>query len=108
MDRFATMVLLLTAVALPALLFLLFRPRSRLTALAAALVAIAAGWSFNVSCIVATEAIAAVKSAQVEKSSIAVAVNFGWICPLVIVLLSAIVWSFATRRSSSRLHHGSI
>jgi membrane protein implicated in regulation of membrane protease activity len=98
MENFATIVLLLTALALPVVLFLLFRPRSRLSALGAAAVAVAAGWSFNVACIFATEAIAAKEPSQVDGSSLSIAVAYGWACPLALVLVTWLVWHFVTRR----------
>jgi len=101
MERFATTVLLLTALALPVVLFLLFRPRSRLKSLVAAAVGVAAGWSFNVACIFATEAIAAKDPSQVNSANLAIAVTYGWACPLVLVLVTWLVWHFATRRMSS-------
>jgi hypothetical protein len=99
MEHFATTVLLLTALALPVLLFLLFRPRSHLRALVAAIVGVAAGWSFNVACVFATEAIAAKGPAQADASNLAIAVTYGWVCPLILVLISWVVWHFATRRT---------
>lgn len=98
MEKFATTVLLLTALALPVVLFLLFRPRSRLNALVAAAVAVAAGWSFNVACVFATEAIAGKEPSQVNGSNLAIAVTYGWVCPLALVLVAWLAWHLATRR----------
>ena len=98
METFATTVLLLTALALPVVLFLLFRPRSHLRALVAALVGVAAGWSFNVAYVFASEAIAAKDPSRVDSSNLAIAVTYGWACPLILVLITWVVWHFATRR----------
>jgi hypothetical protein len=99
MEKFATTILLLTALALPVVLFLLFRPRSRLGVLVAAAVAVAAGWSFNIACVYATEAMAAVRDpSQVNSASVAIAVGFGWVCPLILVLITWLAWHFVTRR----------
>lgn len=100
MESFATTVLLLTALALPVVLFLLFRPRSRLRALVAAAVGVAAGWSFNVAYVFATEAIAAKDPSQANGSNLAIAVTYGWACPLILVLITWLAWNFATRRRS--------
>lgn len=100
MENFAVTILLLTALALPVVLFLLFRPRSRLNALVAAAVGVAAGWSFNVAYVFATEAIAAKDPSQVNSANLAIAVTYGWVCPLILVLITWLVWHFATRRMS--------
>jgi len=100
MENFATAVLLLTALALPVVLFLLFRPRSHLRALIATAVGVAAGWSFNVAYVFATEAIAAKGPSQVDSSNLAIAVTYGWACPLILVVITWVVWHFATRRMS--------
>jgi hypothetical protein len=100
MENFAVTVLMLTALALPVGVFLVFRPRSRANTLVAAAVAIAAGWAFNVACIYATEAIAAGTTARIDRANVAIAVNFGWICPLVLVLGTWLVWRVIARRAS--------
>ena len=100
MENFATTVLLLTALALPVVLFLLFRPRSRSSALVAAAVGVVAGWSFNVAYVFATEAIAAKGPSQADSANLAIAVTYGWVCPLALVLITWLAWHFATRRRS--------
>jgi hypothetical protein len=97
METFSTTVLLLVALALPVVLFLVFRPRSRTRRLLAAAVAIAAGWAFNVAFVVASEAMAANHAAPPEPSNLAIAANFGWACPLVLVLVTWLAWHVATR-----------
>lgn len=99
MDNFATTVLLLTAVALPVLIFLLLRPRSHLGRVVAATLAVAAGWSFNVACIVATQAISG--PSKVDGDFLDIAISFGWACPSVLVLLTWLVWHFAARRGDA-------
>ena len=97
MENFATTVLLLTG--LPVVLFLLFRPRSRSSALVATAVGVVAGWSFNVACVFATDAIAAKDASQADSANLAIAVTYGWACPLALVLITWLVWHFATRRT---------
>ena len=101
MENFAVIVLFLTALALPVMLFLLFRPRSRSSALVAVAAGVAAGWSFNVACIFATEAITAQSPSQANSANLAIAVSYGWACPLFLVLVTWLAWHFATRRINS-------
>lgn len=98
MDSFATTVLFLTAIALPAVLFLLFRPRSRLKRACAAIIAIALGWSFNVACVVATQSIAG--PSKIDGDILDIAIAYGWACPSVLVLLTWLAWHLATRRKT--------
>ena len=100
MEKFADLVLLFTALALPVVLFLLFRPRSRSAAALALVVAVAVGWSFNVAYIFTTETSAVKDPSQLNGENLAIAVNYGWVCPLVFALFTWIVWHFATRRSA--------
>jgi len=78
-------ILLLTALALPVAMFWLLKSRSGLSGLAAAAISVAAGWALNVAWAFAAH------------ESFAIAAAFGWICPTVLVLLTWLVWRFATR-----------
>lgn len=98
MAAFANAVLLLTALLLPVLLFLLFRPRSRGGNVLAAVVAIGAGWAFNVACIVAMQALAVAAGEAADPGSVSVATRFGWGCPTVLVLLTWGVLHLVRRR----------
>lgn len=98
MAAFANAVLLLTALLLPVLLFLLFRARSRGGNVLAAVVAIGAGWAFNVACIVATQALAVGAGEAADPAMVLVATRFGWACPAVLVGVAWLVWHLITRR----------
>lgn len=100
MTAFANAVLLLTALVLPVLLFVLFRPRTRGKTLLAAAVAIAAGWAFNVACIVAMQALSVGEGTPADPSMVSVATRFGWACPGVLVLLTALMWRWIARRGA--------
>jgi len=81
-------ILLLTALALPVAMFWLLKSRSRLSGLAAAAISVAAGWALNLVWAFAAH------------ESFATAAAFGWVCPTVLVLLTWLVWRFATRRGA--------
>ena len=100
MTAFANAVLLLAALALPVLVFMLFRPRTRAATLLAAALAIALGWAFNVACVVALQALAVGEGTPADPSMLAVATRFGWACPSVLVLLTALVWRWVARRGA--------
>jgi uncharacterized PurR-regulated membrane protein YhhQ (DUF165 family) len=100
MEKFAVTILWLTALALPVIVFLLFRPRSRLRGLLAAAVAVAAGWSFNLACAVAAQAITAKDPSEINGAANAFAAVFGWVIPTVLVLLTWLAWGSIARRMS--------
>ena len=97
MNMLAIAVLFSTALVLPVVLFLLFRPRNRAGRILATVVAVAAGWAFNVACIVAVEAIDP-GSLGGDGDNLAVVTSFGWVCPLVTVLVTWLVWHLLGRR----------
>jgi hypothetical protein len=82
-------VLLITALALPVLLYWLLKSRSHLSDLIVAAIAILVGWALNLAW------------AAVARESLAVAGAFGWVCPSVLVLLTWLVWRFAKRRAEA-------
>ena len=100
MEKFAISVLWLTTLALPVIIFLLFRPRSRLHCLFAATSAVATGWSFNVAYAIAAQAIMAKDPSTINGAANAFAALFGWVIPSVLVLLTWLVWGFIARRMS--------
>lgn len=98
MTAFANAVLLLTAVLLPLLLFLLLRARSRGGNALAAVVAIGAGWAFNVACIVAMQALAAAAGEAADPALVSVATRFGWVCPTLLVGVAWVVRRLLAQR----------
>jgi len=88
LGEFMATVLLLIAFLSPVALFWLLRTRTRLSGLVAAIVAIAAGWALNVAW------------ASVAHESLAIAGAFGWVCPLVLVLLTWLFLRYAKRRAA--------
>ena len=81
-------VLLVTALVLPVVLFWLLKSRSRLGGLAVAVIAVAAGWALNLAW------------ASVAHESLVIAGAFGWVCPTVLVSLTWLAWRFAKRRAA--------
>ncbi|KAF1714461.1 hypothetical protein [Pseudoxanthomonas wuyuanensis] len=100
MERFAISVLWLTALALPVIVFLLFRPRSHLRCLFAAIAAVATGWSFNFAYAIAAQAITAKDVSGINGAAHAFAALFGWVLPTFLVLLTWLAWGFIARRMS--------
>ncbi|WP_157475063.1 hypothetical protein [Lysobacter sp. Root494] len=83
-------ILLITALALPVVLFWLLRSRSRLSGVVASIIAVAAGWAMNVAW------------AFVAHESVAIAGAFGWVCPAVLVLITWLAWRFTRRRREAQ------
>ena len=81
-------VLLITALVLPVVLFWLLKSRSRLGGLAVAVIAVAAGWALNLAW------------ASAAHESLVVAGAFGWVCPTALVSITWLVWRFARRRAA--------
>ena len=100
MEKFAVTALLLTALALPVVLFWLLRSRSRLNALIAAAIAVATGWALNVAWAFASQGSSANDPSQANGDTLSIAMQFGWACPTVLVLLTWLVWRFKTRRAA--------
>ena len=103
MDRFPVGVLLATALTLPVIVFLTFRPRNRLGRIAAVIVAVAAGWAFNIAAVVAVEAIRP-GALGGDTNPVEVATSFGWVCPLLTALATWFVWHLITRRIGPARH----
>ena len=100
MEKFATTALLLAALALPVVLFWLLRSRSRWNGLAAAAIAIAAGWALNVAWAFAAQGSTTNDPSQVNGDTLSIAMRFGWACPTVLVFLTWLIWRFTTRRAA--------
>ena len=98
MESLAVNLLLLTALALPVVLFWLLRSRSRVSGLVAAAIAIAAGWALNLAYAFVVQNAVPTDPAQLDGDTLAIAAAFGWVCPSVLVLLTWLVWRRATRR----------
>lgn len=91
MESLAVTALLLLALVLPVVLFLVLWFRFRLNGLVAAAIAVATGWALNV-------AWALTNQSHADADTLSIAVQFGWACPTVLVLLTWLVRRIATRR----------
>jgi hypothetical protein len=100
MNKFATTALLLTALVLPVVLFWLVRSRSHWNGLAAAAIAVAAGWGLNVAWAFASQGSSTNDPSQVNGDTLSIAMRFGWACPTFLVFLTWLVWRFATGRGA--------
>ena len=100
MEKFATTLLLLTALLLPVVLFWRLRSRSRWNGPAAAAIAVATGWALNVAWAFASEASTTDDPSQVNGDTLSIAIRFGWVCPTVLVFLTWHVWRFQSRRAA--------
>jgi predicted membrane-bound spermidine synthase len=92
--------LLLTALAMPVILFWLLRSHSRLNAWVASAIAVAAGWALNVAWAFASQGSTTKGPSQAYGDSISIAMHFGWACPTVLVFLTYLVWRFKARRAA--------
>ena len=90
MAKFTATGLLLTALALPVLLFWQLDSRWLLSALAAGAIAVAAGWILNVIWAYASQATAT----QADNRTLRIAAALGWVCPSVLVFLTWLVLRF--------------
>lgn len=86
MKKLAATVLLIAALVLPVLLFLLVKSRASFNDLAAAGIAIPAGWATSVAW-----ASVAVDLSEPSSNTLSTAVRFGWICPSVLVLVTWLI-----------------
>jgi hypothetical protein len=93
MAKFTATGLLLTALALPGLLFWQLDSRWLLSALAAGAIAVAAGWILNVIWAYASQA-TATRDSQADNRTLRIAAAFGWVCPSVLVFLTWLVLRF--------------
>ncbi len=101
MDEFALAVQFAVAVLLPVVVFLVWRPRSRVARGLTALLAVACGWAFNVATIVAHAAIRDVRGSVEAMENLAIALRMGWLCPLATVLVAWFFWQRIARRSEA-------
>ena len=86
MENLTATLLLVTGLVLPVVLFWLLRSRVHLSGWIAAVIAVLAGWAINVAW------------ANAAGESSAIAVQFGWVCPAALVLLTWLATRFSTRR----------
>jgi hypothetical protein len=100
MEKFSANALLLTALALPVVLFWLLRSRSRLNGLGAAAIAVAMGWALNVAWAFASQGSTINDLSQGNGDTLSIAMRFGWACPTVLVFLTWLAWRFKTRRGA--------
>ena len=82
---------------LPGLLFLWFHARSGRGRAKSALLAFAAGWALNVAVVFALEAIEA-GSIGGDPDNRTVVVLFGWVCPLIVVSATWLIFHLLGRR----------
>lgn len=99
METFAVTAILLTALAMPVVLFWMLRSRSRLNGLIAAAIAVATGWALNVAWALASRESSANDPSEASGDTLSIAMQFGWACPAVLVFLSWLAWRFKTRRA---------
>ena len=92
MSKFTVTALLLTALALPVVLFWQLGSLW-LSALAAGAIAVAAGWILNLIWAYATQA-ATAQDSQTDNRTLKIAAAFGWVCPTVLVFLTWLVLRF--------------
>jgi hypothetical protein len=100
MEKLAVTALLLTALALPVVLFLVLRSRFPLNGLIAAAIAVATGWALNVAWAFVSQGSTTNDPSQVNGDTLSIAMRFGWVCPTVLVFLTWLVWRFKTRRAA--------
>lgn len=88
MGKFTTNALLVTALALPIVLFWQLGAHAALSTLVAAVIAVAAGWALNVAWAFAAQKHGAEDASQGNAGTLRIAMAFGWACPVVLVLLT--------------------
>ena len=95
MGKVTTNALLLTALALPIVLFWQLGGHSALSTVVAAAIAVAAGWALNVAWAFAAQKTIVQDASQGIAGNLKIALAFGWACPVVLVLLTWLVLRFA-------------
>ena len=91
MRQVTATVLLLMALVLPVVLFWHLASHSSLSGLTAGPIAVAAGWALNMAWAFASQRATATDSSQVASGYLKIAATFGWVCPVVFVLIT---WAF--------------
>ena len=99
MRDLAAITLLLTALALPVVLFWALRSSLRWSGRAAAALAIGVGWAANLAYAFALRQFPSAGASQAAGDSVAIAAGFGWVCPSILIFLSWLAWRLATRRN---------
>lgn len=87
--------LLLTALALPIVLFWQLGAHSPFSTVVAAAIAVAAGWALNVAWAFASNKTIVQDASPGNAGNVKIALAFGWACPVVLVLLTWLVLRFA-------------
>lgn len=101
------------ALLVPVVLFWILRSRTRLGGLRAGAIAVAVGWALNVfwawlvqraapadGAPLASAADSGLFDGQMQASDmLSIAAAFGWICPTVLVLLTALAWWLVKQRA---------
>jgi len=100
MEKFAVTTLLVVALAAPVALFLLLSSRLQWNVLAAAAIAVAAGWALNVAWAFASQRSPSAVPSQGGGDTLSIAAHFGWACPAVLVLLTWLVLRFVVHRAA--------
>lgn len=98
MNNAVSIVLLVAGLAVPILLFGWLRSR-RWNGWRAAGLAVAAGWALNVAWAWSLLAASGGDAVAENVEMLRIAARFGWVCPSVLVLLTALVLRFVTRRA---------
>ncbi|GAB3090767.1 hypothetical protein GCM10027159_03950 [Lysobacter terrae] len=92
MGKISTTILLLVALAAPVALLLLLWQQFHLQPLVAAAIAVATGWALNVAWAFAAQGTVSTDPSPASRNALSIAVYFGWACPVVLVLLTWLVW----------------
>ena len=95
MGKVTTNALLLTALALPIVLFWQLGTHPALGIVVAAAIAVAAGWALNVAWAFAANKTIAQDATPGSAGNLKIALAFGWACPVVLVFLTWLVLRFA-------------
>ncbi len=101
MENIAVIVLLVAALVGPVVVFWLLKSRSSLHGLVAAAIAVAVGWGLNVAWAWYSQGSTASDPSQTGGDNLSIAIRFGWACPIVLVLLTWLVWRFKPRRAKA-------
>ena len=94
MGKFTVTVLLLTALAVPVVLFWQLSSQMQSSTLVAAVIAVVAGWILNVIWAFASRKAVTQRAPQADGGTLKIAAAFGWVCPLVLVALTWLALRF--------------
>lgn len=99
MDNAVSITLLIIALVTPVFVFWRVRSRAGWNAWVVAGLAVATGWALNVAWAWSVHAAAAGDAVAGEEDTLRIALMFGWVCPTVLVLLTALVMRLSRRRA---------